>query len=185
MADDLPIIVTLQVDEVSDSLFQTARQEYYPPAINYVNAHLTLFHNLPGVRFDSIMNEIARTCAAQPAFHLSVAEVMRLGRGVAYKIEAPPLLALRKTLAAKFKPWLTGQDAQNFRPHVTIQNKVSPEQASALYGKLKADFSPWQGMAQGLQLWFHEGGARPSGHWRPAGAIGFAPPLALSAERGS
>ena len=168
-----PIILTLQLDGDSQAFFQAQRARYFPPAINYIDAHLTLFHNLPGERFDAVLKTLARACAAQGPFALEVCGLMKLGRGVAYKIDAPALLALREALAEAFEPWLVKQDRERFRPHVTVQNKVSPAQAAALYDHLSAGFEPFEARAEGVQLWFYEGGPNRPGTWAPAGAVAF------------
>ena len=171
--ENRPIILTLQFDGDSQAFFQTQRTRYFPPAINYIGAHLTLFHNLPGEQFEAVLKKLARVCAAQEPFALEVCGLMKLGRGVAYALEAPALQALRRTLAAAYEPWLVKQDRERFRPHVTIQNKVSPAQAAALYEHLAADFEPFEARAEGVQLWFYEGGPNRPGIWAPAGAVAF------------
>lgn len=102
-----------------------------------------------------------------------VSGLMKLGRGVAYKIESDEAHAVRNALAERFNPWLIKQDRQGFRPHVTIQNKVSPAEASGLYEHLSSDFEPFKIKAEGLQLWLYEGGPNRPGTWAPAGAIAF------------
>lgn len=165
--------MTLQLDAQSAAFFETQRQQYFPSAINYIGAHLTLFHNLPGEEFEGVLKRTARICAAREPFEVTVSELMKLGRGVAYRIEAPALVDLRDRLVEQFKPWLIKQDRQKFRPHITIQNKVSPAKAAALYEHLSSDFEPFTAKAEGLQLWFYEGGSNQRGTWAPAGAIGF------------
>jgi hypothetical protein len=45
---------------------------------------------------------------------------------------------------------------------VTVQNKVGPPVARALYERLGADFRPWSAGARGLGLWRYLGGP-----WEP------------------
>ena len=168
-----PVIVTLQLDADSAALFEGLRRKHFPPAINHVGAHLTLFHNLPGSAFETILKIAAEFCGSAAPFDMTVSGLMKLGRGVAYRIESEPLLALRAALAEGFAPWLIKQDRERFRPHVTIQNKVSPAQASALYDHLSADFEPFTARAEGLQFWFYDGGRNRPGTWAPAGAMAF------------
>ncbi len=168
-----PIIVTLQLNEARTAFFQSQRERYFPAHINYIGAHLTLFHNLPGERFDLILETIGRCCAARAAFDIGVSGVMRLGRGVAYEIQSDHLLELHTELAATFASWLTRQDKERFRPHITVQNKVPPHEADALYEHLKANFSSFTARAEGIQLWFYEGGRNRTGTWASAGAIAF------------
>lgn len=162
-----PLILTLQFDEALTERFEAMRRSHFPAALNRIPAHLTLFHQLPGDEEARIV-EILASVARRPAFPVSVTGLMPLGRGVAYVVEAPPLLALRRDLATRFAPWLVGQDRQRFRPHVTIQNKVTPAEARATLERLASDFAPFGGWAEGLQLWRYAGGP-----WRPAGAIPF------------
>ena len=81
-----------------------------------------------------------------------------LGRGVAYELRAPELVGLRGRLARGWQDWLTPQDAQGYRPHVTIQNKAAPEAARALRDAMQAGFAPFTVRAEGLLLWHYLGG---------------------------
>ena len=173
MPDLRPIIITLQLDAKSAAFFQAQREQYFPKQINYTGAHLTLFHNLPGAKFDAVLEAIGRACTARPAFELTVAGVMKLGRGVAYKFKSDILMSLRADLARAFAPLLVGQDREEFRPHLTIQNKVAPHEAGALFDHLNAEFTVFSATAEGIQLWSYEGGRNRAGTWASAGAIAF------------
>jgi 2'-5' RNA ligase len=162
------IILTLQFDEASDALFQDLRQRHYPPELNLVGAHLTLFHNLPSTEENAIIREVARLAKSTPPFPVVVEEPMRLGRGVALKIRSERLVDLRRALAKTFKAALTGQDREAFRPHVTIQNKVAEHAASALFDHLAQTLPPFEATAEGFQLWRY-GGDR----WTPVAAVPF------------
>lgn len=163
-----PLILTLQFDAKTADFFQEQRDRYFPPALNQVPAHLTLFHHLPGEEMMSVLRTVGRACAAREPFEARVAGLVPLGRGVAYKLESGAIARLRKELAAAFESWLRAQDRQGFRPHVTVQNKVDPKKAKALLAELQAGFSPFDAVVEGVQLWHYRGGP-----WEPAGAIGF------------
>ncbi|RAI00879.1 phosphoesterase HXTX [Acuticoccus sediminis] len=165
--DRAPIIVTLQFDEPAATFFETQRRTYFPAAINRVPAHLTLFHALPGAEEDPVMRAIG-TVAARPRFPVAVEGLLSLGRGVAYRLSSAPLVALRSDLAKRFDPWLTRQDREAFRPHVTVQNKVTPETARATRAELERTFTPFTATAEGLQLWHYRGGP-----WAPLAAVAF------------
>lgn len=165
---DAPIIVTLQLDADAHALLSEMRDRYFPAHINYLTAHMTLFHNLPGNRHEDILKGAAETAKDQQAFLMTASCPLKLGRGVAIRIESESLLALRRDLARAYAPWLSGQDRQKFRPHVTVQNKVSPAEASHLFEHLKATFAPTTVTAEGLQFWAYE-----KGPWRPLGALPF------------
>jgi hypothetical protein len=54
--------------------------------------------------------------------------------------------------------WLSPQDRQGYRPHVTIQNKVMPDEARQLYDRLEGEWKPFMGYGEGLMLWYYQGG---------------------------
>lgn len=163
-----PLIVTLQLDASSTDYFNRLRAAHFPPAINHLKAHVTLFHNLPGDREHAVLESLALEAARRAPFAVAVAGLMKLGRGTAFRLESQTLLDMRSALAAAFAPWLTRQDREKFRPHVTVQNKVSAAQAVALFEHLSRDFSRFEAIAEGLQLWRYEGGP-----WSPVAAIAF------------
>jgi hypothetical protein len=83
---------------------------------------------------------------------------MSLGGGVAYRIEAPELVAIREGLLDAFAGLLTPQDAGRWRPHVTIQNKVRPALAKTVLTALSRDFVPREVEIAGLASWHYRGG---------------------------
>ncbi|MBJ3774659.1 2'-5' RNA ligase family protein [Acuticoccus mangrovi] len=165
---DSPIILTLQLDAAAMARFEAARRAHFPPSRTLVGAHLTLFHALPGALRAEIVATIAREAPAAP-FPMAVDRLMPLGRGVAYGVSSATLLAFRERLARAFAGHLSGQDRERFRPHVTVQNKVSPAEARATLAALSADFAPFTVTAEGVQLWAYEGGP-----WAPLGVVSFA-----------
>ena len=84
--------------------------------------------------------------------------LMSLGRGVAYRIDAPELVAIRTRLADAFTGMLTPQDAGGWRPHVTIQNKVAPPVAKVLLASLSQGFVAREVEIAGLGAWWYRGG---------------------------
>jgi hypothetical protein len=152
-----PLIVTLEPDEASHQFFDAQRRAHFPPERNVIAAHITLFHHLPGSEREAIRSELARACR-RDAFRMDVTGLRSLGRGVAYRVESRTADALRAGLAAGWAAWLTPQDRQTPRLHVTIQNKVAPETARRLIEALEADFKPFSITAQALRLWSYQGG---------------------------
>jgi 2'-5' RNA ligase len=163
-----PLVVTLQLDCLTADYFDRLRAAHFPAAINYLKAHLTLFHNLPGDKERAVLEAIGAAAASRAPFMVTVAGPMKLGRGTSFRIESVDLHALRVTLAQVFGAWLSKQDREKFRPHVTVQNKVAPQTAAALFDHLSRDFSPFTSIAEGLQLWRYEGGP-----WSPVAAFAF------------
>lgn len=176
---EAPLILTLGMDAASFGLFDALRRAHFPPERNFIPAHLTLFHHLPGERGDDVAAALAAACAEEAPIDLAATGLRPLGRGVAFDLEAPRLLALRRRLAELWAPWLTAQDRAGFRPHVTVQNKVTPPEARALLERLRAGFAPFPVRGDGLLLWRYLGGP-----WEPAGEFpfrGLSPPAAPSA----
>ncbi len=151
-----PLILTLALDAAAQARFDRQRRQHFPPKRNVLDAHLTLFHALDGEQEAAILADIR--AAVEPAFPIEVSGLRSLGRGVAYTLASDRLLALRGRLAKAWAPMLTAQDRQRFTPHITIQNKVSADEARALLAVLQAAFAPFQAMATGLALWRYLGG---------------------------
>ena len=166
-----PIILALQFDEASQARFQAERERWFVPRLDRVPAHLTLFHKLPGEEFETVLTQVGEACAARAPFAVPVAEVIGLGKGVAYRLRSAALDGLRADLAGRFHHWLTGQDRQPFRAHVTVQNKVTKDTAAACHAVMETEFAPWEARAEGVQLWSYEGGP-----WGGLGAVGFGAP---------
>jgi 2'-5' RNA ligase len=138
--------------------FDTLRRAYFPPKRNFVPAHCTLFHKLPGEREEEVVRLVGALCERARPFTVFTSGVLNFGRGVAYGLEAPALIALREEIAHAMSPWLSDQDRQRYRPHVTIQNKADPAVASRLRTSLEDDFEPWSVRIEGLSLWRYRGG---------------------------
>jgi len=153
-----PLILTLRFDENSFAFFDEQRRRYFPRAWNFIPAHLTLFHALPGEHLSRIRNDLEDCASHQAPFVLAVTGLRSLGRGVAYTPESPDLTEMRRHLARRWNDWLKPQDRQNHRPHVTVQNKVDPTQARALLEELSDSFEAFQAEALGLDLWWYRGG---------------------------
>ena len=159
------------MDEVSFGFFDGLRRRHFPPERNFIPAHVTLFHHLPGEQEGAIVGELEALCSSQPLMPIAVTGLRSLGRGVAYTLDAPDLRALRRRLAVLWRDWLTPQDRQGSRPHVTIQNKVSPGEARGLLAALQSGFAPFAVQGEGLHLWRYLGGP-----WRLARTFQFAKP---------
>lgn len=163
-----PLILTLRLDPDSFARLDALRAQHFPPDRNLVPAHVTLFHALPGDEIDAVRSALADMCAATPAVPLLFPGVRPLGRGVAVEVDAPELVRLRKALAARWAGWLSPQDRQGYRPHVTVQNKVDPAAARRTFAHLAADWVPFAGRGEGLDLWYYRGGP-----WEPADGFDF------------
>ncbi|MGY5885065.1 2'-5' RNA ligase family protein [Modestobacter lacusdianchii] len=166
-AGTAPLIVTLLLGQAAQERFDRLRAAHFPAERNHLQAHVTLFHALPGEHLGRVAEEL-RAAADRPAFDVAVTGVRFLGRGVALDLGSAELTALRRGLATAFDPWLTRQDRQWSRPHVTVQNKVDPDVARALHAQLSAAFQPETITARGLGLWHYRGGP-----WEPEARFPF------------
>ncbi|GAA4035630.1 2'-5' RNA ligase family protein [Hymenobacter glaciei] len=153
-----PLILTLALDAPAQTYFDALRQRHFPPAINYLAAHLTLFHHLPGAERAAIEGHLRAVAQALPPLPLRVAGLRSLGRGVAFTLENDELRALHRRLQTDFAPYLTPQDQQKLQPHITIQNKVDPAAARQLLAEMQVDFVPFEAVGTGLHLWAYRGG---------------------------
>ncbi len=153
-----PLILTLALDAESQAYFDELRRQHFPPKINYLAAHVTLFHHLPGEDEARLKAELADVCRALGPLPVQIASVRSLGRGVAFNLENAELRALHRRLQMAWAAHLTPQDQQKLQPHITVQNKVDPAVARQLLADLQADFQPFAATGTGLKLWAYRGG---------------------------
>jgi hypothetical protein len=149
----MPIIVTAQLDSASAARWDILRKTHFPAERNFLAAHLTLFHQLDEHQAGAMMRRPMPNAVPLEFNHLRF-----LGQGVAVAVVSQSLLALRANLAAAVSTPLSRQDQQSFRPHITIQNKVDPSVARALFNELSATFELSSGICVGVQLWDYLGG---------------------------
>lgn len=151
------LIVTAELSAADFAWLDGERQRFFPAERNQLSAHLTMFHALPPSAEDEARRELKKH-VAQAAPQATVAGLMNLGRGVAYRIVSDELEAIRRDLANHFHGVLSAQDGQGWRPHVTIMNKAEPKAAKALLDQLSATFQPRPLRIAGLGLHRYLGG---------------------------
>ena len=134
------------------------RRAHFPAERNYLDAHITLFHHLPPSHLPEIKSRLATLASQCPPPVARLSEVMSLGRGVAYRIDSPELLAIRDELAADFQGLLIPQDQAHPRLHITVQNKVEPPVAKALHAQLSTGFVARPLAISGLAAHYYAGG---------------------------
>ena len=163
-----PLILTVKLDADSFGFFDALRREHFPPERNFLAAHITLFHHLPDAETARIETDLKEVCAKYEPFEMRFPTLRFLGKGTAAEIESGELTSLRSTLARGWNAWLTAQDKQKFKPHITIQNKTAPDEARNLFRNLQAKWQLRTGEAVGLELWHYLGGP-----WKSAGEFSF------------
>lgn len=155
--------MTLALDTAAQERLDALRRRHFPPDRNVVPAHVSLFHAVPDDRVDDV-----RAAAVRAPFDVLVTGARPLGRGTALTVTAPELDALHAELRRRWLEVLTAQDRQPFRPHVTVQNKVAPDDARRLLADLQASFAPWSARAVGIDVWGYAGGP-----WEPVERVPF------------
>ncbi|RSK34024.1 2'-5' RNA ligase family protein [Hymenobacter metallilatus] len=153
-----PLILTLTLNPEAQQHFTHLRRLHFPPSRNYLEAHVTLFHHLPGAELAAVHHTLKELAATVPVLPLHLSGVRFLGNGVAYSLDSPPLLQLHRALQSTWAEWLTPQDRQPLRPHITVQNKVAPAVAKALHEQLQRDFEPQVLQGTGITVWAYRGG---------------------------
>lgn len=158
MTEALPLVLTAELPPDLHRWATALRRAHYPPERNHLEAHVTLFHALPGQLENELRALLARLAGefAPPAARLE--GQMSLGRGTALALSSPAMLGLREHIADHFRGMLTAQDSHPPRLHVTIQNKVSPTEAKALQAELAGIIHPRDFAFPGLALFRYRGG---------------------------
>lgn len=158
MSDVAPLIVTAHLDDRSFDVLDGLRRRHFPKKLNKIPAHVSLFHQLPGEEVEGVRATLAEACRKVRPFAMTPIDLRFLGRGVAIAYEARELTRLHDELATAWAGWLTAQDRQSFRAHVTIQNKVETAVARALLETLREELEPPSCRVEGLDLWRYLGG---------------------------
>ncbi|MFC6051097.1 2'-5' RNA ligase family protein, partial [Methylobacterium hispanicum] len=83
---DAPLILTLAFDEPTFARFDGLRRRHFPEAINFIPAHATLFHHLPGERERAVIETVASLARTVPPPEVAVTGLRFTGRGVAGKV---------------------------------------------------------------------------------------------------
>lgn len=145
------LIVTAELGGPDQAWFDRLRQAHYPPERNRLRAHLTIFHALPPSTESELRGRLS-DAARERRPKAAIAGLMNLGGGVAFRVVSDDLDRIRGDLADGLAGMLGPQDRAGWRPHVTIQNKVSGKEARALLEQLEAEFRPRPLAISGLGL---------------------------------
>lgn len=166
-----PLIVTAQMGRADQAWANAMRQAHFPPERNFLPAHITLFHHLPPHYESEIRHRLAIAARENAPPESMLKALMPLGRGVAFEVQSPELLAIRQELAEALHGLLVPQDMGTPKLHITIQNKVEPVVAKALLAQLTAEFEPRPLAIRELVLWRYLGGPWEAVQsWRFSGA---------------
>jgi len=153
-----PLIVTALLGAADQARFDRLRTAHFPPERNQLDAHLTMFHAIPPLLEEELRHRLAALAAEVAPVRATVSGLMNLGGGVAYRIVSDELDSIRSELADAFRGHLTQQDSHGWRPHITVQNKVTSSVAIATLAALERDFTPRPLAVTGLAYYHYEGG---------------------------
>ena len=152
-ANKVTLIITLKIDEASQVFFDEQRNTHFPAHANFVPAHITLFHKLPGSNI-IIENGLA-AFAKLSSFELLITNIIVQKTSVAYSIESEILQHLYAQMQKTFDPYLISNDRKILTPHITIQNKVTAYKAYKTHALLMKDFKPFVVQALGFTSWYY------------------------------
>ena len=161
--DSAPLIVSALFAGEEQAWLDKLRRAHFLPERNQLPAHLTLFHHLAPSLEAELKHRLAMATRGEAAPQAEAAGIVNLGGGTAIRIVSPGLEAIRDEIAESFRGMLTPQDAAGWRPHVTIQNKVTADAARRLQRELEAGLWPMPVRVAGLAVWRYRGGP-----WEPA-----------------
>ena len=153
-----PLIVTALLGAADQARFDRLRTTYFPPDRNQLDAHLTMFHAIPPLLEGELRHRLGALAGEVAPLRATVSGLMNLGGGVAYRIVSDDLDSIRAELAEAFRGHLTQQDSHGWRPHITVQNKVTSSSAIATLAELERGFAPHPFAVTGIAYYHYEGG---------------------------
>jgi hypothetical protein len=169
-------VLTLLTDKAHHDRMTALRNKYFPPKLNKLAAHLTLFHALPESKLEStVIPTIRRVAAEWQPFSVNAAKPFRMKKGILISVPknqgGDMAQKVHKELLGDWEGegWLSEQDAGGIRVHYTIMNKVDDEgKVADAMDEVSASWQPDQGTVVGLALWRYE-----RGYWKWVEAFKF------------
>lgn len=144
------LIVTLKIEDNRQAFFEEQRKFFYPDFCNFVPAHLTYFHAAPNTEmFLDALKKIAST----PPILMETAAVLPFTNGMAYAANNEYLQHFHALLQQNFSNDLSGKDKKIWKPHITIQNKVTAFRAHKNYQELSLNFEPFSFRVEGFSIY--------------------------------
>jgi len=138
-----PFILTATIPEPVRGWAEGLRRAHFPPERNHLHAHVTLFHAFAPSLREELASFLPRIVSEFAPPEGRVIGLLDFGKGTAIRLESPELLTLRAMIADHFHGSLTDQDLHEPRLHITIQNKVTKEDARILQAELAPTLDPW------------------------------------------
>lgn len=153
-----PFILTAKLPEHIHLWADELRKKHFPPERNHLHAHVTMFHAFAPSLLEELKGFVPQVVREFAAPEAEITGLMDLGKGTAIRLHSPGLLAIRGLIAEHFHGSLTDQDLHEPRPHITIQNKVTKEEARALQAELAPQIENQRFAFPALELHLYQGG---------------------------
>jgi 2'-5' RNA ligase superfamily len=147
------LIITLKIDESSQTFFNEKRKQLYPAYANFVDAHITLFHKLSST--ENIVYETLQNLSSAKTFNMQVTGIKNIENFVAYEIASTTLQAIHATMQTSFTNMINEKDKEILWPHITVHNKATEYKAFKIHKKLLTDFVPFTITAIGFTTWYY------------------------------
>jgi hypothetical protein len=163
-----PLLVTADLPPDVFAWADGLRRAHFPPERNRLKAHVTLFHALPPSVHDELVRLLAELAGSTVPPEARISGLMKLGKGTALAIDSPGMIALHAIIQDRMQGLISPQDAQPLRLHITIQNKVTPQEARALQAQLGPALEKRAFRFRGFELFAYE-----EGLWRPLRRFAF------------
>ncbi len=147
-----PLLITAELPGDVLAWADGLRRAHYPPEKNRLRAHVTLFHALPPSAEGEVRRLLAELAKKAPP-EARITGLWDMGQGTAFDLSSEGMAALHAQMAERFHGLLGWQDDRKLRLHVTVQNKVTREAATALQAELTAAFEPCAFRFRGFGLY--------------------------------
>jgi hypothetical protein len=148
----VPLLIVAELPQDVFAWADALRRCHYPPERNRLGAHVTLFHGLPPsaeIPVVKLLTELSRS--PPPAARIS--GVTDLGRGTAFAVDSPAMVALHAEMAERLHGLIQQKDGHPPRLHITVQNKVPVAAARELQAELLRAFEPCDFHFRGFGLY--------------------------------
>lgn len=149
-------VLTLLTDVDHNDSMNSLREAYFPPQLNKIPAHITLFHALPETKLsDKILPAIRKVASRTPRYWIRATRPFRLSKGIGIGVEdginhtaegssnqARGMTgSIHAELRREWSDWLSEQDSRPVKLHYTVMNKVfDPSVVEKAFEELKEIF---------------------------------------------
>lgn len=151
-------VLTLLTDSPHHGRMTALRKKYFPAELNKLEAHLTLFHALPGSRLSPSIRPLLVSVAAETSpFSIRAVKPFKIRQGVGIAVDREGCERAKEVHALLQEEWrefLSEQDAKGeIRVHYTIMNKVDTEEVvDRAFQEVTEGWRTDKGYVEGLSL---------------------------------